>query len=182
MAATYLVGIEQGHLWMAACAALYLAWWTMFFRPRAEKPRGVERAIGVALILAAVVCGCAGAVGLARSAAGLPHAVEGAVVALVGFAAYAALAAVTRAVLKRPVTTELVLIVAWAALEWFVLDGAAGAGLAVGVPALLVTLALLFSMACYVLYYRFRGWAAFADGCGPLVAVGAISLAFVLLL
>ena len=55
-------------------------------------------------------------------------------------------------------------------------------GVAVGAPAALVGIAFLFSMVCYVLYYRLHGWTAFFDGCGPLLAVGAISLAFVFLL
>lgn len=181
-AATYLADIDAGHVWMAVCAVLYLAWWAVFFRPRAVKPHGAERAIGIGLILGAVVCGCAGVACLARGAGGLSHTVDAVLVVLAAFGAYVVLLAFTRALFKRQVTTELLLIVAWAALEWFVLDGAACAGVAVGAPAALVGIAFLFSMVCYVLYYRLHGWTAFFDGCGPLLAVGAISLAFVFLL
>ena len=180
--ATYLADIDAGHVWMTVCAVLYLAWWTVFFRPRAAKPRGAERAIGVALILGAVVCGLLGVAGLVRNASALPHAASSGFIALVAVVVYFVALAVTLKAFDRPVTTELLLIVAWAALEWFVLDGVAAAGVDVALPTALVALAFFFSMVCYALYYRLDGWAAFLDGCGPLAAVGVLSLAFAFLL
>ncbi len=180
--ATYLMGVSAGHAWMVGCAALYLAWWAVFFRPRESKLHGVEYVVGVACILGAVACGLVGVVGLAQNAGALPHTVNGGIVALVAVATYVVFAAVTARVFNRPVTTELALIVAWAALEWFVLDGVAGTGASAVLPVLLVAAACVFSMICYVLYYRLHGWKAFWDGCGPLIAAGVVSLAFAALL
>lgn len=64
-AGSALARVWQGHALLAACAALYLVWWVLFFRPEGSKPAGALYAFGVACIMGAVACGLAG-VSLAR--------------------------------------------------------------------------------------------------------------------
>ena len=62
MADSQAVGaIAHGHILLVVCAALYLAWWTIFFRPGAQVT-GVLHAIGALCLVGAAVCGVAGAV------------------------------------------------------------------------------------------------------------------------
>ncbi|SDR92647.1 hypothetical protein [Parafannyhessea umbonata] len=55
--------MRQGHWLMAACCALYLLWWAIFFWPKVcgGSAHGALRVVGVAAILGAVVCGLLGA-------------------------------------------------------------------------------------------------------------------------
>lgn len=172
-----------GHAALAACAALYLAWWWIFFRPQEGRPAGARYSIGVACIVAAAVLGVGGVassiVGLGR----LP--VQGGALpgwAFVAAAAvcYVALAYATVRLFHRPITTELVLFVAWAALELAVASGlrAAGAwpdGLALTM-SVLVAATMLACLACYVLYYRLPPLLSFVDGAVPLALVGAMAV------
>lgn len=170
----------------ALCAAFYLVWWWLFFNPRLAKPEGARYAFGVACIVAAAILGVAG-VALAASALGSLSAVStGApgwafiIGAVVG---YLLLAVFTVKVFARPVTTELILFVAWAALEFAVINTLYGAG-AWPIPATfalaaLVAVVLAASLVCYVLYYRLGPMPSFIDGAIPLVAVGITALVMV---
>ncbi|QOY61317.1 hypothetical protein [Thermophilibacter immobilis] len=170
-----LVPVWRGHVLLLACAMLYLAWWVTFFRPGAQV-RGVGYALGVACIVGAAACGLIGAPLVAGSLGRIPGAED---VPLAGFLvggalAYLALLAVTTLALERQATTELVLIVAWVALEACVVTCLAAAGVVGGGAraALYVLIALLAcaSLVCYVLYYRLDPLPAFIDGTVPLVA------------
>ena len=182
-----LVQVWRGHALLLGCSCLYLAWWVVFFRPGAPQVEGVVRVLGVAAIVGAVVCGVAGGFTIGGSLAALPGAdgVPRLWFVVGGVAAYAALLAVTTLVFRRQVTTELVLIVAWGALEACVTASLAAAGAldARAASALYVLVALLVaaSLVCYVLYYRLGPVASFVDGMVPLVAVG-IESAVVLVL
>ena len=48
-----------GHACLAACAALYLAWWWTFFNPSLPKATGALYATGVGFIVGAVILGIA---------------------------------------------------------------------------------------------------------------------------
>lgn len=174
--ASQLHALAIGHGLLALCAAFYLAWWFEFFRPREVRPAGLEYGFGVALIVCAVICGLLAVVRICTTLGSLPNAIPAMALWPCAIAAYAILAVVTSRVLDRPITTELLLIVAWAALEVAVV----GALLAVSAPFALPLLVLALvgfvgAMVCYLLYYRLSGWPAFLDGCGPLVAVGVIA-------
>lgn len=173
-----------GHASLAACAVLYLAWWWIFFRPQEGRPAGALYGIGVACIVAAAVLGIGGAASAIVGLGKLP--VQGG--ALPGWAfvagaaiSYVVLAFATVRLFHRPITTELALFVAWAALELAVANGLreAGAwsdGLAL-VMVVLVAAAMLASLVCYVLYYRLPPLLSFVDGAVPLVLVGAMAVA-----
>ena len=177
--------IATGHALLAACAALYLIWWCVFFRPRAQSPQGIEYVLGVAFILGAVAFGAIAVAKTVQAVGALPSAIPGFAVVVVAVALYVVLLIATTTIFNRPVTTELLLIVAWLALEAFVLSALVTTGMPAGMVALcalLVVAAFVASMVCYVLYYKLSGTAAFLDGCGPLVAVGILSTLFALIL
>lgn len=172
-----LHALATGHGLLAACAVLYLAWWFEFFRPREMRPQGLEYGFGVALIVCAAVCGLLGVIRIVAALGGLPSSVSGLALWPCAIAAYVVLAVVTKRAFDRPITTELVLIVAWAALEIAVVGALTASGIGFALPLLVLTvLGFAGSMVCYVLYYRLTGWPAFLDGCGPLVAIGIISV------
>lgn len=177
--------IAVGHALLAVCAVLYLVWWCVFFRPRAQSPQGVEYVLGVAFILGAVAFGAIAVTKIVQAASALPSAIPGFIVVAAAIVLYVVLLAVTYAVFNRPVTTELLLIVAWLALETAVLSALVAAGMPTGKAAVLtvlVAVAFIASMTCYVLYYRLSGTAAFLDGCGPLVTVAILATLFALFL
>lgn len=176
----HLQALGSAHLLLAVCCALYLTWWSVFFRPRPERPHGLEYGFGVALIVGAAVCGLVSVVLMGRALAELPSTVPAAVLWPCAAVAYLVLAYMSARFLDRPVTTELLLIVAWTALEVAVVGAVAGTGEANLVPVLtaVVVAACVGSLVCYLLYYRLDGWAAFLDGCGPLVAIGVLSVVF----
>lgn len=104
-----------------------------------------------------------------------------------GIAAYLILLAVTRLLFQRPVTTELFLIVGWAVLalsEINVLYGVGrfSHGLAV-IFAVVIGVATLISLVCYVLYYNLGNRAGYFDGMVPLLmtalVMAGISIAMV---
>jgi hypothetical protein len=178
-----IAGIARGHLLLAVCAVLYLAWWWVFFHPRGERPQGLEYGAGVACIIGAAIAGIVAVVMIMDALDGMPNATDAWHPWWVAVGAYVVLALVTARYFDRPVTTELVLIVGWAALEAVVL----GALSALGSPAVMplaaaVVAGTVVSLVCYVLYYRLMGMASFVDGCVPLAVVGVIGLAFALAL
>lgn len=166
-AAEPLALIAGGHTALAACAVLYLAWWWLFFKPGAPKPRGGRYGAGVACIVGLLPAGSQ------------PVVLGG--MAACGLALYAVLLTGTVKLFKRPVTTELLLFTAWAVLELGVLDAlfaahalAAPAAIALGALAVAV---LLTSLACYLLYYRLKPRRAYVAGAVPLAAVGLFAAA-----
>ena len=173
---------------MAACCLLYLAWWCVFFWPRADGTEvpGALRAFGVVCILGAVACGAIAAFSISSGAGSLASAVPGWVIWSGGVVAYAILLWVTTLVFKRQPTTELMLFVAWTALELSAANGLAGSGAASGiVVGLVIALALVClcaSLVCYVRYYQLPAWPSFIDGCIPLVGIGIVSVVLALAL
>lgn len=94
-------------------------------------------------------------------------------------AAYSALAFVTVRFFGRPVTTELLLFVLWAALELAVLNALLGAGALSGgafwLLAGVVALVTAANLVCYVLYFRLPPMPSFVDGAVPLAVIGVLA-------
>ena len=86
------------------------------------------------------------------------------------------LALSTRCFFERPVTTELLLIVAWCVFElWCVATLSKAGMLAEPWPTIFSGAVLVFSainLVCYVLYYRLPPAPAFIDGTVPLILAG----------
>jgi hypothetical protein len=96
----------------------------------------------------------------------------------VGF--YVILLVFTKIVFQRDVTSELLLITIWAAIESSAIAvllgvGCFGVGRAWTMAAVMI-LATLVGIVCYVLYYRLEGMARFWDGLIPLM-VDAVAVA-----
>lgn len=169
--------ITRGHILLAICAALYLTWWIVFFRPGASVAGPLYAFGALSLVLAAAV-GVSGAVMICGALPGVagPAHVPMAPFALGGVIGYVLLVAVTRLAFSRPVTTELLLIVAWCALE-LACTTALGAGGSIpagaqGALYVLTAALALGSLVAYVLYYNLDALASFVDGAVPLAAVG----------
>jgi hypothetical protein len=172
--------MRQGHALMAACCALYLAWWVIFFWPKVGggSAHGALRTIGIVAILGAVVCGVLGATRICGGAASL--APTGVIVgcAVGAVVLYLVLLAVTQRAFQRQPTTELVLFVAWLGMEVccaLALGGVGKSGAAVLV-AVLAVVGFVASLVCYVLYYRLDPLPSFVDGCIPLALIGVVSV------
>jgi hypothetical protein len=167
--------IFTGNIFLVVCCAFYLLWWVLAFRPDG----GVRGMRTGWLLIPAFIFGLAAvcfAVRGIRGAKAGDALFSGNAVIIGCVAAYVALLAVTVLLLKRPVTTELVLIVGWAALSLCEINVLYGMGIFsknmsfafIGVLAA----AAAVSLVCYVLYYGLSARAGFIDGTVPLLAAG----------
>lgn len=164
-----------GDVLLIACCAFYLLWWH-----RAFKPAGAAKGFASGwLLIPAAILGLAAVVMIirgARGAAGSDRALfsSGALFAAAA-ALYAVLLVVTRFAFRRQVTSELFLIVGWAALAFLEVNALFALGMITrgGAVALLAAalVAAAAGIVCYVLYYRLSPRAAYVDGMVPLVLV-----------
>ena len=170
----------RGNLLLAVCCAFYLAWWLLAFRPG-----GAVRGIRTGWLLLPALAAGIGAVVLAlRGVRASPMAralFPGWLPLWGGLAAYLILLAITVLLLKRPLTTELFLIVGWDALTLAEINALYGAGRfshrAAVLFALTAAAATAVSLVCYVLYYRLGPRAGYLDGMVPLLAAALVSAA-----
>lgn len=167
------------NLLLVGCCGFYLAWWLLAFRPK-NPVRGMQSGW---LLLFACAAGCAGAFFAAKgfgAATVCPGPVLGSGILWGGAASYLLLAVITTVCLRRPLTTELFLIVGWAMLVLAELNALTGCGAFSRLPALLfaalAATGAVVSLACYLLYYRLPPEAGFWDGMVPL-AVAALIMA-----
>jgi hypothetical protein len=176
--------LASGHWMLVACAVLYLIWWWVFFRPRDGRPQGLEYALGVACILGAAACGIIAVIRISGALSEMPNAFADFHLWIIAVVAYVVLLVVTYKLFDRPVTTELLLIVGWAALEVNVIGALAATEPSAPLAPLAAAIAAGFviSLVCYTLYYRLEGMPSFVDGCVPLAIVGVIAAVFALAL
>lgn len=171
--------LEQGNLLLTLCPIAYLLWWISAYRT-GENIRTFFSDLMFAITLAA---GVVGAIRLGRGLEDLPAAVKAAapinrwLVIGAGFLIYLLLFAVTKWIMKRPLTTELLLIAAWGTFECYQLDLMVGKGVLErgdgwGLMVLVLAVSAI-SLICYMLYYKLPKKAAWADGMIPLVLVAA---------
>ena len=169
--------IFQSNILLVICCAFYLIWWLLAFKP-AGAVRGMRT--GWLLIpafaagLAAIIVAIKGIL----SASAKVNLFPGGLLLWGGVAAYLILLALTRLLFKRPVTTELFLIVGWAMLALSEINvlygtGRLSHGLAAGF-AVVVGVAALISLVCYVLYYNLGNQAGYFDGMVPLLMVALV--------
>lgn len=101
-----------------------------------------------------------------------------------GIAAYLLLFVITLLLLRRPVTSELFLIIGWAILALAEINVFYGTGRFLDHTAAIfiavIAAAAIISLICYVLYYRLDSRAGYLDGMVPLllaaVVTGAIAV------
>ena len=172
---TLVLGMELfviGSWLLIGCCATYLAWWSIAFNPMRRFPMGPKVAlflVTLALGLGGVVVTIVGMVQCPVVQAAAPNWL----IACAGLALYVALLLLTSRVMKRSVTTELILIVGWLTLEAcalnsllaavYVTDAAFWTCLAIDIVAVAI------GMACYLRYYDLPKRAAFLVGMVPLV-------------
>jgi len=166
----------QGNILLLICCGFYLAWWLIAFRPQGGI-RGMKS--GWLLLPAAA----AGALSVWRITEGLNrtggNGTSALKICLAGLLVYILLLVVTRAVLKRPVTTELFLIVGWAVMAAAEADALRAAGLyssgrAAALTAVILVMAVI-SLVCYLRYYKLDAVKGYYDGAAPLVMVAAVT-------
>jgi len=184
-ASNFSVEVKQiltGNIWIVVCCAFYLMWWLMAFRPVGAVP-GMKTDW---LLLPALA---AGAFGVLMTLRGIwkispepgSQLFPGGAVIIGGIAAYVILLVVTLLILKRPVTTELFLIVGWGMLALSELNALYGAGVFSHslsmVFVVIVFAAVAASLICYILYYKLGGVSGYIDGIIPLLLVITITIA-----
>ena len=168
-----------GNVLFVLCCMFYLAWWLLAF-----KPSGAITGMKTGwLLIPASLFGLAGVV---LAILGVSKKVEGALlfrggyILCGGIALFILLLVVTSRLLKRPVTTELVLIVGWGMLALTEINALHGLGffsrrLSIGF-IIIISVSFLISLVCYVLYYRLDKKAGYIDGMIPLL-MAALSMA-----
>ena len=168
--------IMTGNLLFAGCCIVYLIWWSVAFRPGFTAPMGVKSA----LFLATAALGIAGLAYIIRGcqmAEGNNHFIA---IMAVGAAIYIILILVTNLVMHRTVTTELMLIVFWACMEICACNALFGSGLitakAFTVLAVIVLVASIAGMICYLKYYDLEPMPAFYDGMVPLILFALVMI------
>ncbi len=169
--------IFESSLLLIICCAFYLAWWLLAF-----KPTGAVKGMKTGWLL--IPAFAAGLAAIFLAIGGIQAVPAGAAVSpgLIfwgGIAAYLILLAITRLLLKRPVTTELFLIVGWAMLALSEINALYGTGRFSQRPATFFAAAIgaaaLASLVCYVLYYDLGSRAGYFDGMIPLLLVGLVT-------
>ncbi len=169
----------NGHAALLCCAVLYLVWWLIFFRPHTTVSKPLY-GIGVLCILGATLTGIFGTLSVAQGAYALDESTDALLFIGGAVVAYLVLVALTRGILKRQITTELVLIVAWSALEFFTAHQLFNTETIPNIAGwFLFALTLIFtaeSLVCYTLYFRVKPLPALFIGAAPLASVGIESL------
>ena len=176
----YLKKLFLGNLVMVVCGAFYLAWWIVAFRPKGASGGRGTGWTGL-LLFGAIAAGIVSIVFMARGiSTAPPHTAAifpGRSILWGGIAVYFILLAVTCFLLKRQVTTELFLIVGWAMLELSAINAMYGTGrFGMKTSVLLIVVigvAVLVSMVCYLLYYKLEAAAGYVAGMIPLIADAA---------
>ena len=174
----------SGNWLMAVCGIFYLAWWVIVFRP--PKPRSTPA--GAVLLTLAFLTGIAGfyimTKALTSPVTEARPGIRGIWIVAAGAVLYAVLLAGTSLIFHRQVTSELLIITAWATLELCTLSflyrcRTLNPGGSVLLAAVVFTAAAA-SLVCYLLYYRLPYTAGYIDGCIPLVlaivTIAAINL------
>lgn len=165
----------QGNLLLLGCCIFYLAWWLLTFRP--ENPvKGMRSGW---LLLPAAAAGLGSVVKIVHGINETPLTnapFTSMQIWLIGAVVYVVLMIATSALLKRPVTTELFLIVGWATLVAAEANALYAANVlhASQAIALCIITAILavVSMVCYLKYYNLDPVRGYIDGAVPLILVG----------
>jgi hypothetical protein len=173
-----LWAVFAGNLLLLLCFLFYLVWWGVTFRPGTS-----GGPVGSLCILAAFITGAAAIVLLCGGINSLSQVSKGFPVKyiLLGVAVLFIISLLITSILfHRIVTSELMIIHLWIAMELSVIavlygSGSFGLSRAVTLTAL-VLIAFIVSMICYVLYYRLSGMAGYYDGMVPLISASFVTI------
>jgi hypothetical protein len=158
--------IFAGNLLLLVCSLFYLAWWVVSYRPNSSGGSAGGYCITAAFITgaAAIALMSGGINSLSQDSKGLPVKC----ILLGGAALFLVLLPVTAIAFHRIVTSELMILHVWAALELSAVavlygTGRFGAGRAATLAAL-VGIATVAGLICYVLHYRVDEIASYRNG------------------
>lgn len=172
--------IFGGNFLMLVTLVLYIAWWTILFRPNGNgNTAGAGLSLAAALVtgIASIAILSNGINSLAQAGKGFPlmYILLGAV------AFYFISLVITIIAFRRILTSELMLITAWAGLELTLIavlqaSGRFGQG-QVWTLVALIALSTTVGMVCYILHYRLDEISRFWNGLIPLVIdVGVVAI------
>ena len=166
--------IFTGNILIIVCCAFYLLWWLLAFKP-------TDAITGMKTDWLLLPACAAAAIGILIAFRGISD-VEpepgnrlfpGGAILIGGVAAIIILLAVTLLLFKRPVTTELFLIVGWGMLALTEVNALFASGVfshGRAVAFVITVFAVVaVSMICYTLYYRLDGVSGYIDGMVPLL-------------
>jgi len=172
---SYLKQIFLGNILLIVCCAFYLAWWMLAFRPE-NAVKGMRSGW---LLIPAAVSGILSVVVILRGMGVENRSRElfsDSIVLWGGIAVYFLLTAVTLFFFKRPVTTELILIVGWVMLTLAEINALyAYQSFTWGIAAVFIAVTVI-SLICYVRYYHLDSRAGFYDGMVPLLMAALVML------
>ena len=179
--------IFLGNALFVICCGFYLAWWLLAFKPTGAIT-GMKSGW---LLIPACITGLLGVI-LAIRGIFLETPTEQLLpnryILLGGIAVYIILLVITALPFKRPVTSELLLIVGWGTLAFAEVNLLFGIGLfshrlSIGFLVFIGS-TIAISLVCYILYYRLDSRAGYIDGMVPLLLaafVMAVILCFMLI-
>jgi hypothetical protein len=174
--------ITVGQILLIICCIFYLVFWSISYKPDQTVNRGAGLS-GLFLLITAV-CGITGVFFSVQGVNSItPHVaakLNGTLLIAGGVIAYILLLLITTRFFKRPVTTELLLIVSWMVLELTVISTLNAGGrlsdLRFWIMLVIIEAAFILSMVLYVLYYRMEPMKAYYAAMIPLITEG-ISMA-----
>ena len=163
-----------GNWIMALCGCFYLAWWIVVFKP----PKPKSGPAGWVLLSLAFLTGIVGVYIMVKSLMtpiqeARPGMISNFKIIIAGAVVYALLLILTVRFFHRQVTSELLIIIAWAVLEFCAVNFLYRCDNINIITALLlagiITAAVLAGLICYILYDRLPYAESFIDGCVPLI-------------
>jgi hypothetical protein len=174
-----------GNMLMLVTSVFYMTWWTVSFRPNNNgKTTGAGFFLAVAIFtgVTGIVIMSLGIYSLSAAGNGFPvmYILLGAV------ACFVILLAITKIAFRRAVTSELLLITIWAALECSAIAALQGGGRFGSAQVLtcmiLVALATGIGIGCYILHYRLNEPARFWNGLIPIITDAVVMIVFLVVL
>ena len=170
-----LKSIQTGDVKLVLCFAFYLAWWIVGFNPK-RPIRGLKSGW---LLIPAAMLGVLAMIDVCRGLKTTGGPVPPVALLAGGAVSYAVLLGVTRGLLSRPVTSELLIIVLWTTVmlleaNSLVAYGSVSPSVGLALAALCLAGAVA-SLVCYQLFYGLKAEAAFVDGTIPLLIACAVT-------
>ncbi len=175
--------ILWGNGLLVVCCGFYLLWWILAFKPVGA----VKGTRSGWLLIPAFAFGLAAVYLILRGASSIQSArtfFPGMSLLIGTIAVYLILLAVTALGLKRQVTTELLLIVGWAALVFAEVNALYGIGRFSGAATVcffaVTGVCAVVSLICYVLFYSLDSRAGYIDGMIPLLLAAVVMIVLTL--
>jgi hypothetical protein len=169
-----------GNLLLFLCTLFYIAWWTTDFKPNSDNGLSVAIFIGLALIT-----GIAGLALMSHGIGSLSEYTKGLQIKFIiaGSAAlFVVILLITVIVFHRVVTSELIIIHIWTALELCAVAALYGTerfnAASAAILYVLTGLAFVTGIICYAVYYRLDETGRYWVGLVPIAADSIIAVIF----